>query len=86
MIGKVIKIYENNVIVELVLDDSQKKSIMNFHVAFDTDTSKIIGEIVSIDKSTATVNLLGELKNNRFIPGLSKKPFFGEPCRIITKE
>ena len=86
MIGKVIKIYENNVDIELVLDDSQKKSIMNFHVAFDTDTSKIIGEIVSIDKSTATVNLLGELKNNKFIPGLSKKPFFGEACRIITKE
>lgn len=86
MIGKVIKIYDDNVEVELVLDDSQKKSIMNFHVAFDTDTSKIIGEIVSIDKSIAIVNLLGEIKNNRFMPGLSKRPFFGEPCRIITKE
>lgn len=86
MIGKVIKIYDDNVDVELVLDDAQKKNIMNFHVAFDTDTSRIIGEIVSIDKSIAIVNLLGEIKNNRFMPGLSKRPFFGEPCRIITKE
>lgn len=86
MIGKVIKISRDNVEIELLIDDTQKKSIINFHVAFDTDSSKIIGEIVSIDKNIAVINLLGEITNNRFIPGISKKPFFMEPCRIITKE
>lgn len=86
MIGKIIRIDKDTVEVELVIDDSQKKNIMNFHVAFDTDTSKIIGELVSIDKNIAKVNLLGEIIDDNFVPGISKKPFFGTACRIITKE
>ena len=84
MIGKVIEIGKTSVIVELAIDDAQKKNIINFHVAFDTDKSTIIGEISSINKSTAEVTLVGEINEGRFVPGISKKPFYMEPCRIIT--
>lgn len=84
MIGKVIGIGKTSVTIELVIDDSQKKNIVNYHVAFDTDKATIIGEISSINKSTAEVTLVGEINEGKFVPGISKKPFYMEPCRIIT--
>ena len=84
MIGKVIEIGKTSVTIELVIDDTQKKNIINFHVAFDTDKTTIIGEISSINKSTAEVALVGEINEGRFVPGISKRPFYMEPCRIIT--
>ena len=84
MIGKVIEIGKTSVTIELVIDDTQKKNIVNFHVAFDTDKTTIIGEISSINKSTAEVTLVGEINEGKFVPGISKKPFYMEPCRIIT--
>ena len=86
MIGKVIEIFKNGVKVELVINDEQKKNIINFHVVFETDTTKVIGEIASIDKNLAVINLLGEINDNKFVPGISKRPFYLSPCRIINKE
>lgn len=86
MIGNVIEINKNNVTVELTINDEQKKSIINYHVAFDTDNSTIIGEISTIDKNNADILLVGEIKNNVFVPGVSKKPFYMAPCRLIKNE
>ena len=76
MIGKVIEIGKTSVVVELAINDEQKKNLMNFHVAFDTDTSTIIGEITSIGEKNAEVALVGEINNGVFVPGISKKPFY----------
>ena len=86
MIGKVIEIGKTSVEVELTIDDNQKKNIINFHVAFDTDNTTVIGEIISINKNIAAINLLGEISNKIFVPGISKKPYYLSPCRIITKD
>ena len=83
MIGKVIEIGKTSVVVELAINDEQKKNLMNFHVAFDTDTSTIIGEITSIGEKNAEVALVGEINNGVFVPGISKKPFYKSGCRII---
>lgn len=84
MIGNVIDIERTKVIVNLVINDEQKKNIINYHVAFDNDNATVIGEITSIDKTKAEISLVGEIKNNKFIPGISKKPFYMAPCRIIN--
>ena len=84
MIGNVIDIGKTKVIVNLVINDEQKKNIINYHVAFDNDNATVIGEITSIDKAKAEISLVGEIKNNKFIPGISKKPFYMAPCRIIN--
>ena len=72
MIGKVIEIGKSTVVVELTLTDEQKRGIINYHVAFDMEGSTIIGEIASIEKTTAHISLLGEIKNSKFTPGISK--------------
>ena len=84
MIGKVVEIGKTNVIVELVISNEQKRNLVNYHVAFDTDNVVVIGEISSIGEKTADVALVGEINNGVFVPGISKKPFFMAPCRIIN--
>lgn len=86
MIGKVIEIGRSTVTIELTIDDNQKKDIINFHVAFDTEGKTIIGEISSIDKNIAEILLVGEIINNKFVPGISKKPSYNASCRIIKSE
>lgn len=86
MIGKVIEIGKSTVVVELTLTDEQKRGIINYHVAFDMEGSTIIGEIASIEKTTAYISLLGEIKNSKFTPGISKKPYYMSVCRIIRND
>lgn len=86
MIGKVIEIGKSAVVVELTLTDEQKRGIINYHVAFDMEGSTIIGEIASIEKTTAHISLLGEIKNAKFTPGISKKPYYMSVCRIIRND
>ncbi len=86
MIGKVIEIGKSTVVVELTLTDEQKRGIINYHVAFDMEGSTIIGEIASIEKNTAHISLLGEIKNSKFTPGISKKPYYMSVCRIIRND
>ena len=86
MIGKVIEIGKSTVVVELILTDEQKRGIINYHVAFDMEGSTIIGEIASIEKTTAHISLLGEIKNAKFTPGISKKPYYMSVCRIIRND
>ena len=86
MIGKVIEIGKSTVVVELTLTDEQKREIINYHVAFDMEGSTIIGEIASIEKTTAHISLLGEIKNAKFTPGVSKKPYYMSVCRIIRND
>lgn len=86
MIGKVIEIGKSTVVVELTLTDEQKRGIINYHVAFDMEGSTIIGEIASIEKNTAHISLLGEIKNAKFTPGISKKPYYMSVCRIIRND
>ena len=66
MIGKVIEIGKSTVVVELTLTDEQKRGIINYHVAFDMEGSTIIGEIASIEKTTAHISLLGETLLNKW--------------------
>ena len=86
MIGNVIEIGKNSVVLKLTLDNEQKKSIVNYHVAFDEEESTIIGEITSISEEKADILLVGEIVNNKFVPGVSKKPKYSAPCRLIKNE
>ena len=86
MIGKVIEIGKTSVTIELTIDDNLKKDIINFHVAFDLEDRIVIGEVSSINKDVAEVLLVGEISNNKFVPGISKKPFYNSTCRIIKNE
>lgn len=86
MVGKIFGISDLEVDIELNVADELKKHLVNFHVVFELDDRKTVGEISTINVESASVNLIGEIINNKFIPGISKKPFFGAECRMITGE
>lgn len=84
MLGKIIEIINNQVYIKLSIDINNQTNLINLHVIFEDDSSKIVGEIVSISQEQMIVNIVGEIKNNYFIQGFSNKPSFKSNIRIIT--
>ena len=84
MFGKLIDVYDNYVILENT-SDSVETNYLNLHVIFNDNNRKIVGEILSIDKHTIKILLVGEIVNDVFINGIIRKPNLNDGCRIIYK-
>ena len=86
MLGTIKEIIHNQVIVELSIDMSKQANFINLHLVFEDDKIKIVGEIVSSTMTSVTVNIVGEIKDGIFLPGVSSKPSFRSQVRMITLE
>ena len=86
MLGKIVSVNGNIVKVELTIDVTNKTGLSNLHVAIECQGKKLIGEIIEIDLKYATISLLGEIINNKFVSGVNTKPSFASTIRIISKE
>ena len=83
MIGKIVSIKNNVVYVSLSINIYQTENLIGKNVTFN---NRYLGEIVSMSTNMAEVNLIGEIVNNKFIPGNLTMPAFGSECRLTTKE
>lgn len=84
MFGNIIKFENSKIYVE------NKKHIadtnyIGFHVVFDDNMHKTVGEIVEITKDIIVIQLIGEIINNVFTNGVMKKPSYTSVARIIYK-
>ncbi len=86
MLGNIIDIENNIVTVKLAIDITTQTNLINVHVVFEDDSQKIVGEIVNIGIDTAKISIVGEIVDNRFLPGFTKKPSFKSSTRIITMD
>ena len=86
MLGKIISIDGDLLKVELTIDVTHKTGLTNLHVAIECQGKKIIGEIIAIDLKYATVMLLGEIIDGKYVSGVNTKPSFASTIRIISKE
>ncbi len=86
MIGKIYSIEENYVFVDLAIDISTQENLINVHVVFEDGANRVVGEIQKIDKTVAKIGIVGEIIEDRFIPGINKKPSFRSKIRIINLE
>ena len=87
MLGKIIEIIDNRVRVKMNIDIDVQPSLANLHVVFEDDDKKIVGEINSITKEYLDIVIIGEiLDNNRFLPGVTRKPSFKSNIRIINMD
>lgn len=84
MIGKIIDIFEDVVTVKLEIDITNQMNLINIHVVFEENDQKIVGEIRNISLDKAFIAILGEIKNDEFLPGYGKKPSFKSNVRIIV--
>ena len=86
MIGKIKDIVQDTITVELTIDIDKQPNLVNVHVIFEWDSKKVVGEITDMNKQEAKVMLLGEIIDNKFLPGIDKKPSFKSVVRIVTIE
>ena len=83
MLGTILEIVENNVFIKLSVDISQQPNLVGLHVVFEDGTKKIVGQIENANKEKITTSIVGEIQNNKFLPGNSNKPAFNSKVRII---
>lgn len=86
MLGNIIGIEENIVLINLNIDLNKIPNLINLMVIMESEEKKIIGEIINIKNNIAYVNLLGELKKDRFVYGVINKPSFSSAIKLISKE
>lgn len=82
MFGKILRVEDTHVIIEN-LKKQIETNILNVHVIFVENDSKIVGEIIRITAEEIEVLLVGEIKGNTFVTGIMKKPSMQSTCRII---
>ena len=86
MLGTIKEIVGNNVIVDLSIDLTKQANLLNLHAVFEDNGIKIVGEIVDSTKTTLKINIVGEIKNNTFLPGISSKPSYRSTVRIVNMD
>ena len=83
MIGKIVSIKNSIIYVNLTINIYESDNLIGKYVTF---ASRYIGEITNMSNSLVEIGLVGELINNKFIPGNIAIPPFGSECRMTTKE
>ena len=86
MLGKITGFEDNIVSLDLNVNLNTMQNLINMYVLFDDGSRKIIGEITDIKNEVAYINLVGEIYNNNFVFGVSKKPSFSAHTKLVTKE
>ena len=81
---KIEEILENEVIVSFNYLE-EYDDLINHYVLFN-DGKNIVGEIVSIKGNHLTIRLIGEIKNNEFVYGVTSKPSNKTEIAIIKPE
>ena len=84
MIGKIIKIKDNQLVVKLESDDNN--NLINMFVKIEDEDVTYIGEITAVDTDSFIINLLGEYRDNKFIYGIIRKPSFNSKIDLLTNE
>ena len=86
MICSIIEIIDNRVLIKLAIDINKQPNLVGLHVVFEDETKKIVAEIVNVSQTEMTAVIVGELGENSFIPGATKRPSFKSSIRLVTLE
>lgn len=84
MFGKIISIFEQNIILEN-LSKRVETTLVGVHIVFE-DKHKVVAEITSITRDEISCILVGEFINNTFYSGVLNKPTADAKARIVNKE
>ena len=86
MLGKIVEIKDEKVKIKMSIDIKVQPSLSNLHVIFEENGQKVVGEITGIDEEYLMIAIIGEIIDNRYYPGVSKKPSFKADVRIINMD
>ncbi len=86
MLGNIVGINDNQVLLKLTIDVSKLQNLISTHVIMEDSEKQCIGEITDIKDGIAYINLLGEIKDEKFVFGVINKPSFGALVKLVSKE
>lgn len=86
MLGNIVSIKENLVMLKVNPEVLQGANIIGYNVILEDSTNKLVGEINSIENDKMVISLVGQIKNNEFIPGFIIKPSFNSSVRLIGND
>ena len=86
MLGKIVGIQDNTVYIKLNIKLYEINNIVNLYVLLDDGEYKLVGEIIDIKGDIASLNLVGEIIDDKFLFGVSRKPSFKSIPKLISKE
>lgn len=86
-LGRVKDVGIESVTITVTSNLAFENSLIDHHVIFQcSDGKKIVGTLTSLNEEIGSVKLIGELDNNKFVPGVLNKPSIGNVCFITTEE
>lgn len=85
MFGKIIRVVDNYIYVENRMEKSET-NLIGYHLVFSDTSKQLVGEIINISIKEIEVLLIGEIKDNKFIAGIIKKPSSNCSIRVINKK
>lgn len=85
MFGKILYISDNKALLENKGNEFINGDLLNVHLVFESNNTKILGEIVEVRDKEIEVKLLGEFENNKYKSGLLRKLSFNSTIRVINK-
>lgn len=86
-IGRVRDVSTDIVIVTITSNLAFESNLIDHHVIFrNNEGSEIVGTVTNLNSELAQVKLIGEIKNDRFVPGVLTKPMIGNVCFIATTD
>ncbi len=82
MLGEILEIKDNYLILK---NDNITEDIINLYVKVFDAKRTFIGEISSFSKEKITIKLLGEIINQKFTYGISRKPSFTAQTTLLPE-
>ncbi len=86
MLGDIIGIEENIVLVKLNISLKEAQGLLNLYVVMEEENKIFVGEIINIKDGIASINLAGEMIDNKFVFGVIRKPAFNANVKLVSKE
>ncbi len=86
-IGRVKDVGADIITIDITSNLAFESNLIDHHVIFRNDSkAQIVGLITNLNRQIAQVKLIGEIQNERFVPGVLTKPAIGNVCFVATQE
>lgn len=86
-IGRVKNIGADLITVGITTNLPFENNLIDHHVIFrNAQGTQMVGLVTDLNSEVANVKLIGEIKGDRFVPGILTKPTIGNVCFIATED
>ena len=85
MFDKIIYISDKGCNIKLKDDENISMNLMNLHLIFEDDSKKVLGEVDDLDGDIVKARFLGEIVNDKVIPGTLRKPKIDSKVRVVEE-